>query len=667
VLCRITSFVDSFVGHVDVFYRPSNQPPVVDAGPGTTIEESGTASLEGSVSDDGRPDPPRETTSTWSKSEGPGEAVFADASDPETTATFTAPGLYVLRLTANDGEMQGHDEVQVLVEEDEAEPPPPGPELDAPPLTETAATDLGAATAFLYTGDSPVQTGVEPGAILRERAAVVHGMVFDRDSGDPLPGVTVTVQGHPEWGQTQSREEGRFDFALNGDGYVILVYAKDGYINAYRQVHVQPQMYSQAEDVALVEQDPATTAVDLDDPGMKVARGSVESDADGARQATLLFPEGVSASFRTPGGLVPVSQLTIRLTEFTVGEDGPMAMPAELPPASKYTYALELSADEMEAAGATGIEFSEPLPFYVEDFVGFPVGETAPLGYYDRERGVWVPLPSGIVLQIVSETGGLADIDVDGDGVADDVSLDPGISEAERATLAGLYEPGQVLWRVEVPHFSELDINWAKAALDDLLQQGVKALDNLLSGVLRPGLPRLVHRAGEPGAGRGNRAHRRAFEPALLKLAVDGREPARDHGDGSSAAGELRGRQRLRERRRPGHRTLLRGHPEPELDVRMGWIRWLRQAAGRGLHGRRHLRQLFRGAVRRDFHLRRGGRFERRHSARRAHPEDGPHQQAVRARRLGAVVRAWLAGGRLDAEPAPRVRPGQQNRAAWHG
>src|SRR5439155_17374146 len=43
-------------------------------------------------------------TTAWSKTSGPGNAVFFNASVPTTTVTFSAAGTYVLTLTANDGD-----------------------------------------------------------------------------------------------------------------------------------------------------------------------------------------------------------------------------------------------------------------------------------------------------------------------------------------------------------------------------------------------------------------------------------------------------------------------------------------------------------------------------------------------------------------------------------
>jgi hypothetical protein len=70
--------------------------------------------LQGSVSDDGLPNPPRRVTTTWSKLSGPGELSFADRNAASTRASFSEVGTYVLRLTASDSQLQGTDDVQVV-------------------------------------------------------------------------------------------------------------------------------------------------------------------------------------------------------------------------------------------------------------------------------------------------------------------------------------------------------------------------------------------------------------------------------------------------------------------------------------------------------------------------------------------------------------------------
>ena len=198
---------------------------------------------------------------------------------------------------------------------------------------------------------------------------------------------------------------------------------------------------------------------------MQVHQGnSVMTDADGSRKATLLFPAGTTATMvMSNGSTQPLATMHVRATEFTVGTNGPLAMPGQLPPASAYTFAAEFSADEAIAAGATKVTFNQPvIMMYVENFLNFPVGTTVPSGFYSRAKGQWVPAQNGLVIKIVSITGGAADLDVTGDGIADTGATltNLGINSAEQQQLATLYAAGQSLWRVPVDHFTPWDSNW---------------------------------------------------------------------------------------------------------------------------------------------------------------------------------------------------------------
>lgn len=346
------------------------------------------------------------------------------------------------------------------------EPPvavPADPVTTAPALPASVVTTLNKATEFLYTGPDAVQLGVTNGTIQAEQAAVVRGRVITRD-GAALAGVDVRIAGHSEFGFTRSRADGRFDLAVNGGGLLTVKFERNGYLSAQRQANIPWQDYTQLEDIALVPQDSHVTLIDLSVAStVQVARGRAVADQDGARTATLLFPEGTHATMTLPDGSTqPLATLHVRATEYTVGPNGPKAMPAELPPTIGYTYCVELGVDEADAVEAKGITFNQPIPFYVENFLGFPVGGHVPVGYYDRDRAEWVPSPNGRVIKILSQTAGLADLDISGsNAVADAASLAAlGITDAERARLAGLYATGQTLWRVPLPHLSTWDCNW---------------------------------------------------------------------------------------------------------------------------------------------------------------------------------------------------------------
>jgi RHS repeat-associated protein len=327
----------------------------------------------------------------------------------------------------------------------------------ATPIDPTIATDFADATRFLYAGPDPIQQGVQPGAIEPRRVAVLRGRVADR-AGAAIAAVRVTVLGHPELGSTQTRTDGVYDIALNGGGPVTLNLAKEGLIPAQRQVPAPYRDFVAVDTVVMIPFDAAVTRVDLAASGVKVARGSPASDADGARRATLMFPPGMEATMTLPDGSSrALGTIGVRATEFTVGDGGPQAMPGQLPSTSGYTYAAELSVDEAVAAGATQVRFDRPVPFYLENFLGMPVGQAVPFGTYDRLRGVWVPEDNGRVIKIVSISDGKAAVDTDGDGAADGGLSIP---DDELRALGATYAAGQSLWRTPVAHFTPVDLNW---------------------------------------------------------------------------------------------------------------------------------------------------------------------------------------------------------------
>ncbi|MGH7416699.1 MAG: PKD domain-containing protein, partial [Candidatus Rokuibacteriota bacterium] len=92
----------------------ANGAPVVNAGADQTLVHPVEAVLNGTVTDDGRPNPPGFTTASWSQVSGPGLVSFFDSTLPATTASFSVPGSYVLRLTAQDGERSSFDELTVV-------------------------------------------------------------------------------------------------------------------------------------------------------------------------------------------------------------------------------------------------------------------------------------------------------------------------------------------------------------------------------------------------------------------------------------------------------------------------------------------------------------------------------------------------------------------------
>jgi RHS repeat-associated protein len=361
--------------------------------------------------------------------------------------------------TAITADFQAFSSFAHVTVEDHPTPLPPDPASVAPPIDPTKITTVHESTRFLYEGATPLQTGVAPATIERVRAAVIRGRVLQR-GGVPLARVTITILGRPEYGQTTSRADGGFDLAVNGGGELTVQYRRNGFIDADRTATPEWNDWFVLEDVVMVPYDPAVTTIDLAAPGVQVHRATTSVDKDGTRTATLLFAPGTTATMTLPDGTTQaLPTLSVRATEYTVGDDGPQAMPATLPPQSAYTYCVELSADEAVAANASQVDFSQPVTLYVEDFLSFGAGADIPMGHYSQDIACWIAGENGRAVTIMAIVEGRAYLDIDGDGNQDDSDAELGTTIAEREKLATLYSTGATLWRASIPHFTPFDLN----------------------------------------------------------------------------------------------------------------------------------------------------------------------------------------------------------------
>jgi hypothetical protein len=119
---------------------PDNKAPVVTVSEAQTVTLPNPATLTAAATDDGLPKPYRRSNSNpdrdaqprrplgvqikWIQYRGPGKVTFGPDSSPvvhgepvtlTTKATFSAPGTYVLRVTANDGQLFTSRDVTVTV------------------------------------------------------------------------------------------------------------------------------------------------------------------------------------------------------------------------------------------------------------------------------------------------------------------------------------------------------------------------------------------------------------------------------------------------------------------------------------------------------------------------------------------------------------------------
>jgi K319-like protein len=253
---------------------PSNQPPSVSAGPDQTITLPADASLDGTVSDDGLPS--GTLTTTWSQVSGPGIVTFGNPGAVDTTAGFSAPGTYVLQLTANDGAATTSDTVQITADTSGVNTPP--------------SVSAG-----------PDQT------ILLPAGASLDGTVSD----DGLPSGTLTVS----WsklsgpGTVTFGNPGAVDTTATFSGpgvYVLQLTANDGAATASDQVQVtanQAPSVSAGPDQTI--RLPAAASLDgtaLDD-GLPAPLTTTWSEVSGPGTVTFQNASAAdtSASFSAPG------------------------------------------------------------------------------------------------------------------------------------------------------------------------------------------------------------------------------------------------------------------------------------------------------------------------------------------------------------------------------
>src|SRR5204862_3719922 len=99
----------------DIPPPPVNRPPVADAGADAWVVLPDSLTLHGAATDDGLPNGSTLAT-TWSRVSGPADVAFSDVHSLSPAVTFTAPGTYVLRLTASDTLLASADDVTITVD-----------------------------------------------------------------------------------------------------------------------------------------------------------------------------------------------------------------------------------------------------------------------------------------------------------------------------------------------------------------------------------------------------------------------------------------------------------------------------------------------------------------------------------------------------------------------
>ena len=161
--------------------RPGNTAPQTQAAATPTLTAAAFRALSGTVQDDGSTPP----LTQWSTVSGPGTVTFDTPSSPTTSASFSAPGAYVLRLSSDDGEAVSFSDVAVDVQFASLAL---GPQADAAEegavpgfvtVTRTGPVDMPLTVHYTTGGQAsaPADHSVLPGTLTipaGDNAALIH-------------------------------------------------------------------------------------------------------------------------------------------------------------------------------------------------------------------------------------------------------------------------------------------------------------------------------------------------------------------------------------------------------------------------------------------------------------------------------------------------------------
>ncbi|NOZ88027.1 MAG: hypothetical protein GXP49_17560 [Deltaproteobacteria bacterium] len=211
-------------------------------------------------------------------------------------------------------------------------------------------------------GDKDKEIVCEGPAPSSEKAGFVRASVLRSDSGEPVKGAVVTLDGVE--GCVSTGEDGMFKIPVPGGGAFKLRVRCTGTTGAMRRDIVSSGSSLSLGTIYLKDLDRAITRIG--------PSGGIHESSKGGLK--LEFPVGSLA--RT---------VNVRATRFERSRD----LPAPLPRTSHFTMAFE--------ADVQGEALNKPVHVTLPNDYGFPPGTKVPVGAFDDKAGEWVPSGMGMV------------------------------------------------------------------------------------------------------------------------------------------------------------------------------------------------------------------------------------------------------------------------------
>ena len=181
----VVTIQDNDYAPVVYITSPGGNAPLVASGHGVIVGAT--------VTDDGLPQP---LTMTWTQASGPGTATFGTPTLSSTPVTFSADGVYVLKITATDGQFTVSDQVTVIM--GSAVNAADYIAQDMSPTTQQRGASWKIGSSYILTGMGPgYASTASDGAHLMARQVNGDGSVVARlttltgPASTPLAGVTI--------------------------------------------------------------------------------------------------------------------------------------------------------------------------------------------------------------------------------------------------------------------------------------------------------------------------------------------------------------------------------------------------------------------------------------------------------------------------------------------
>ena len=147
--------------------------------------------LNAGAADDGVPNPPGTLTTSWTQVSGPDTVTFLDSTVVDPTVTFPSPGTYVLRLTADDGELITSDDTTIIIKR--------GIEVQITASTDDAEEATISQNMDLISGDLDIGTTVVglrfPGLNIPQGATIINAYVQFGADENAVTASSLTIAG----------------------------------------------------------------------------------------------------------------------------------------------------------------------------------------------------------------------------------------------------------------------------------------------------------------------------------------------------------------------------------------------------------------------------------------------------------------------------------------